>query len=249
MQLFTDHTVHTVSLQGSHHANDIVAVWPLWIPSVKRSVREKPPYWKAWWPWLSGTYRVHLLLCHVILESKYEIQMFYLVSFDNGNRARTSTTTPNGEGRSDPGAFSVANMEQDIRRRPLDTRAREQGPAAGRKMFHTQPDGFSIYTVNLSCRKILQPPYSSSYPMWVQTSVVNSTSWGPTQAGTLPSSVDQSFVEPVLSWQFCRPLSCYSLINSWYFQLSFRALYLSPRIMKLYPNPWARSYSKLSREA
>ena len=92
------------------------------------------------------------------------------------------------------------------------------------KMLHTQPNGFSIYMVNLSYRKILQPSYSSSYPMCVQTSVVISTLWGLTQVGTLPSSVGQNVVEPVLYWQLCRPLGCYSLIKSWYFQLSFRAL-------------------------
>lgn len=172
----------------------MVAVWPLWIRSVRRSVSEKPPYWKARWPWLSGTYCTYLLYLlprHVVLESKYGIQMFYLVPFDNGNCARTITTTPS-EGHSDPGSFSVASIELDVRRRPLDTRACEQGPAAMWKMLHTQPDGFSINMVNLSCRNILQPPYNSSYPMWVQTSVVISTLWGPTQAGTLPSSVGQS---------------------------------------------------------
>lgn len=37
---------------------------------------------------------MHPLFHHVVLENKYEIQMFYLVPFDNGSYARTSTAAP-----------------------------------------------------------------------------------------------------------------------------------------------------------
>lgn len=115
MFLFTD---HTMSLQGSH-----CAVWYSCCLITLNSFCQKIGKWEATILKSKITLIIRNLLCAPIAMScgLGEIQMFHLVPLDNGNCARTSTTTPT-EGHSDPGSFSIASIELDVRRRPLDTR-------------------------------------------------------------------------------------------------------------------------------